>query len=106
EHLRPDRDVQLGHDACGAVLQCAAAAAAATRLDVLMRAERRQIAKAVVRDENNVATGAAVAAVRPSFRDVLLPAEGEAAVAAAARLNMESNAVVEHHQRPSRAIPP
>ena len=101
EHLCADGDVELGVGARGTVLQRTAAASAAAGLDVLIRAKRRQIAEVVIRDEHDVAARAAVAAVRPSLGNVLLPAKGEAAVAAAARLHVDSDAVVEH-QRDSR----
>jgi hypothetical protein len=101
EHLRPDGDVKLGVGARGTVLQRSAAAAAAARPDVLIRPERRQIAEIVIRDQDDVAARTAVAAVRPAFRNMLLPAERQAAVATAAGLHVKPDAVVEH-QRTSR----
>ena len=103
EHLCADGDAELGVGARGAVLQRTAAAAAAARLDALIRAERRQIAEVVIRDEHDVAARTAVAAVRSSLRNVLLAAEREAAVAAATRLHVKSDAVVEH-QRTRRRL--
>jgi hypothetical protein len=103
EHLRPDRDTELGIGARGTVLQRAAAASAAACLDVLIRPEGRQIAEVVIRDEHDVAARAAVAAVGPSLGNVLLAAEREASVAAATRLDVNSDAVVEH-QRISREV--
>jgi hypothetical protein len=65
---------------------------------MLIRAERRQIAQIVIGDEHDVAARTAVAAVRPSLGNVLLPAERETAVAAAAGLHVKSDAVVKHQR--------
>src|SRR5207244_812236 len=75
EDLRPDGNVQLGVLPRRAVLQRAAAAAAAFRLEALIRPEGRQIAQVRRRDEHHVAAGAAVAPVRATFRNVLLAPE-------------------------------
>jgi len=103
ENLRPNGDLKLGVDARRTVLERAAARSAASRLDVLIRTKRRQITEVAISDEHDVAARTTVAAVRPSLRDVLLPTERETAVTAAARLNVESDAIVEH-QRISRKL--
>ena len=86
------------HDvvAVGAVLARAAAVAAALRVEDRLGAERREVAQVRVGDDDDVAAAAAVAAVRPAFGHELLAAEAEAAVTAAARLDADACAIVEH----------
>jgi hypothetical protein len=103
ENLRPDGNVKLRGGAGRTVFERAAAGSAARRLDMLIRTKCRQIPEVVISDEHDVAARTTVAAVRSSLRDVLLPAERETAVTAAAGLNVESDAVVEH-QRISRKV--
>ena len=50
--------------------------------------------------KNNVAAMAAVAAARAAARDVLFPAKGQAAVAAIARLDQDSDFIDEHGRYP------
>ena len=52
-------------------------------------------------DEHDVAAVAAVAAVGAALRDVLLPPEADAAVAAAAALDLDRRAVGEHRRTPA-----
>jgi hypothetical protein len=47
-------------------------------------------------DHDDAAAVAAVAAVGPAARDVLLPAEAHAAIAAAARFDIDSDAINKH----------
>ena len=69
-HLRPHGDGEDDVVAVGAVLARAAAVAAAPGIEDRLRAERREVAQVGIRDENDVAAAAAVAAVRarPSAR--------------------------------------
>ena len=90
EHLRPDGDTKLDRLARRPVLQRAAAGLAATCLVAPLHTKRGQIAQVWVRDENDVASRPAVATVGATLRDVLLTAEVQAPVAAAARLDVIS----------------
>ncbi len=47
--------------------------------------------------QGDVAAAAAIAAARPAARDILLPPEGQAAVAAVAGLHQNSSFVEENH---------
>ena len=67
-----------------------------------LRAEGREIAQIGVGNEDDVAAAAAVAAVRPALGHELLAPEAEAAVAAAARLDANADAIVEHAHRVTR----
>ena len=96
EDLGADRHAQLGVVACRAVLERAAPVPAAAGLHALIRPERREVTQILLGDEHDVAAGAAVAAVRTAFRDVLLAAKREAAVAAPPRLHVDAGAIVEH----------
>ena len=98
----PDRHGEDDVVAVGAVLARAAAVAAAPRVEDRLRAEGREIAQIGVGDEDDVAAAAAVAPVRPALRHELLAAEAEAAVAAAARLDANADAIVEHAHRVTR----
>ena len=95
ERLRPDRDVDLDRLAVGAVLSSPRARPAAAGLELRLRPERRQVAEILVRDEHDVAAAAAVAAVGPALRHVLLAPEAQASVAAAARQHLDAGAIVE-----------
>ena len=70
-----------------AVAVVAAAAVAAVGLPLLAMGQRGEAIDAFLGQEDDAAAVAAVAAVGPAARNVLLPAEAEAAVAAAARLH-------------------
>ena len=78
------------------MLERAAARLTAARLEALLRAKRGQIAQVRVRDEDDVAARPAVTAVRSALRHVLLTTEVQAAVTAAARLNVNLRSVLEH----------
>ena len=79
EHLRADGHAQLDVVAVRAVLAgTTPGAAAACRVLPLDR--KREIAQVWVGDEHDVTAGAAVTAVRPSTRYVLLAPEAERAV--------------------------
>ncbi len=100
ERLRPDRHSELDHLAVGAVFARSTPVPAALRRIHALRAKRTEVAKPRIGDENDVAAPAAVAAVRPSLRHVLLAPETEAAVAAAAGSNVDARAVVEQSPSP------
>jgi hypothetical protein len=55
-----------------------------------------QIAYVVIAKQNHVPAVTAIAAVRPSFRNVLLPAEAETAVSAIARGKKHCHLIYEH----------
>ena len=55
-----------------------------------------QVVDAVLGDDDHAAAVAAVAAVGPALGDVLLAPEADAAVAAAASLDFDSDAIDEH----------
>ena len=59
-----------------------------------LRRKRLEIAQRVVAHEHDVAAAAAVAAVRPALGHVRLAAEAEAAVAAAAGLDVDACAIL------------
>ena len=99
EDLRADRNAKLDVVAVRAVLLPAAAGTAAAGGEPLLAREARQVAPARIGHGDDVAPAAAVAAVRPALRDMLLTAEAEPAVAAAARLDADLGSVVEHRLR-------
>ena len=96
EHLCPDGDAKLDRLARRPVLQRAAAGLTAAGLVAPLHTKGGQIAQVRIRDENDVASRPAVATVWATFRDVLLPAEVQAPVAAAARLDVDLSSIVEH----------
>ena len=57
---------------------------------------RERSRRSALGDEHHVTAVAAVAAVRAALRDVLLPAEADAAVTAATALHLDGRAVGEH----------
>ena len=97
--LRADGDGYLGVGAGRAVLARAPARLTLPRREPLRAPERGEVAQLRIGDEDDVAAAAAVAAVRPALRDVLLPAEAQSAVAAAACLDANLGSVVEHRFR-------
>jgi len=78
------------------VLQRAAPVAAAAGLHALIRPERREVTQILLGEENDIAAGTPVAAIRTAFRNVLLAAKREAAVATPPRLHVDAGAIVEH----------
>jgi hypothetical protein len=96
EDLSPDGYAQLDRLAGGAVLEGSAAGIASAGLEPAAPPEAGEVAEVRVRNEDDVAAGAAVAAVGPALRDVLLTAEVQAAVTPATRLHVDARAVVEH----------
>jgi hypothetical protein len=78
------------------VLERTPARLAAPRLEALLRAKRRQIPQVRVRHQDDVAARPAVTAVRSAPRHVLLTTEVQAAVTAAAGLNVNLRPVLEH----------
>src|SRR6266545_3978108 len=95
EDLSPHRNPELDGLPRRSVLQRAPARIALAGLEPTPAPEAGEIAEVGVGDEHDVAARAAVAAVRPTFRDVLLPAEVQAAVTAATRDHVDAGAVVE-----------
>ena len=96
DHQRAGRHVDHQILAVAAVAIRAAAALAAFGLPVFLLRERRQAVDALGRDDDHAAAVAAVAAVGPAARNVLLAAKADAAVAAAAGLDLQSDAIDEH----------
>jgi hypothetical protein len=95
EHLRADGNAHLDGLAVGAVPPRPAAVAALARLDRAAPLQIREIAERRVRDEDDVATVAGVTAVGPALGDEFLATERQAAVAAAAGLDVKLRAVAE-----------
>ena len=98
-HLRPDGHVQLDVSPGSPVAARAAAVTTLAGGDRATRAECREVAEIRVGDEDDRAAGAAVAAVGTAPRDVLLTAEAERAVAAAAGDDVDAGTVVEHRSQ-------
>ena len=98
ERLRPDRHGDLDRGAVGAVLPRARPGSPRPALNFVLRPERRQVAQILVRDEHDVAAAAAVAAVGPALRHVLLAPEAQASVAAAARQHLDAGAIVKQRR--------
>ena len=96
EHLGSDGDAQLERLPGRPVLQRAAARLTAACLVAPLHAERGQIAQIRIGDQNDVASGPAVATIGAALGDVLLTTEVQAPVAAAARLDVDSSSIVEH----------
>ena len=88
-------DVALRRRACSRPRR----AARASPRSACLRGEEAQVAPVGIRDEHDVAALAAVTAVGAALRDVLLPAEAQAAVPAPAALHVDARAVVEHGRR-------
>jgi hypothetical protein len=78
------------------VFQRAAAGPTAAGLVAPHGAERREIAQVGVRNQDDVASWPPVATVGPSLRNVLLPAEVQAPVAATTRLNPDLGSIMKH----------
>src|SRR6185503_8402277 len=95
-HLGPDRHGELDRRAVRAVLPGASAVPAPRGGEEPPAAQRRQVPERRVGDERHVAAAAAVPAVRPTPRDVLLATEAERAVTAASRADDDAGSVVEH----------
>ena len=93
--LRSDRQMQLDRLAVGAVLVASQPGATAAGLELVPRAKVGQVAQPGIGNQHHVAAVAAVAAVGPTLRDVLLAPEGEAAAAAPSRLDVNTRLVVE-----------
>jgi hypothetical protein len=87
---------EVGAAAAAAVAALAVAAALGAVLGVEAEMQQRVVVEAG--DEDHVAAAAAVAAARPAPRDVLLPAEGDAAVAAVAGLDANDGLVNKHEK--------
>src|SRR5439155_10028662 len=96
EDLRADGHAHVDRLPGRSVLQRTAAGLAVPCFEPAPRTKCGEVAQVGIRNQDDVAAGAAVAAVRAALRDVLLPAEVQAAVAAATRLHADAGAVVEH----------
>ncbi len=100
----PARDLRAGRHrddqllAVRAVPLGALAVAAPLGAEVRAPAEALEVAQVVVAAQHDVAAGAAVAAVGAALGHVRLPPEGQAAVAARSRADLDSCTVVEHGQ--------
>ncbi len=105
EDLRADRDAQLDGLARGAALVRALPVLAAAGAVAPPALKRAQVAQIGIGDEDDVSTGAAVAAVRAALGHAVLAAERHAAVAAAPRRDEDSRPIVEHSgDRPERGV--
>ncbi len=93
---RPGRHLDHEVAAVGAVALGPFPVAAAVGLVVGAALEGLQVAQRVVADQHDVAAAPTVAAVGTAARHVRLAPEGQAAVAAAARLDPDPCLVVEH----------
>src|SRR5437763_9347927 len=96
EYLRPDRNTEHGVLPARPVRETTAACPATAAADLLVRPEPGEVAATRVRHEYDVAAFSAVAPVGSATRHVLLPAEVDGTVAAAARDGRQARAVVEH----------
>src|SRR5207237_4999401 len=92
--LRADGDGYLGVGAGRAVLARAPARLTLPRREPLRAPERGEVAQLRIGDEDDVAAAAAVAAVRPALRDVLLAPEVDRPVTAAPRDDVNARLVV------------
>jgi hypothetical protein len=63
--------------------------------------QRRETVDSRLRDDDHTATVTAVAAIRPTTRDVFLPSETDATVAPFAGFDFDRNAVDEHGREES-----
>jgi hypothetical protein len=95
EYLGADGNAHLDGLAVGSVLTCAAAVAALARLDRAAPLQIREIAERGVGDEDDITAVAGVTAVGATFGNEFLAAERQAAVAAAAGLDVKLRAVAE-----------
>ena len=100
---RPAREARSPHRRLRA--SAPAPVASACRPDLPDPAKGGKVAQARVHGYDHVPSAAAVATVGPALRDVLLAAEAQATVAAAAGLDLDVCSVVEHGL-PGRAGPP
>jgi len=96
EHLCPEGHLEHRVVPPLAGREAAAPCAAAARLHLLVGAEPGEIAPLRVRDEHDVPAVAAVPAVGTALGHEFLPAEVDAAVAAAAGDDGQAGAIVEH----------
>jgi hypothetical protein len=95
EHLSPHRNAKLYGRAAGAVTVGPLAVAPTLAAEMTFSLKEGEIAKIGVCHEDDVASLAAVAAVRPALGHVLLPAKADRAVAAATALDRDAGPVVE-----------
>jgi hypothetical protein len=96
EHLCPDGNVDLDRLSICAMLLAASAVAAAAGAENLDPLVRGQIAERGVRDYDDAAATASVAAVGAALRHELLAPEAEAAVTAPPGFDMDLGSVVKH----------
>ena len=94
--LRAGRHADDHRLAVGPVPLGALPVPAALGAEVRPAAERLQVAQVVVAAQHDVAAAAAVAAVGTALRDVGLAPEGQAAVAARSRSDLDVRAVGKH----------
>jgi hypothetical protein len=102
DDLRAHGNTQLGITTGCPVLTGAASMTSSTTREQAPGPEAREVAQIGVGEKDDVASVAAVAAVGPSLRNVLLPPEAQRAVAPAARPHCNAGAVVEHAASASR----
>jgi hypothetical protein len=86
------------------VLAGAPAGLTAARLERRLCPEGGEVAESRIRDQHDVAAAAAVPAVRATLRDVLLPPEAQASIAAAPGEDMDACVVCEHAGKLSNSL--
>src|SRR5438270_282908 len=90
----------------GAVLLPATSRTAVAGLEPLLPREAGKVAPVGIGHDDHVAAPAAVAAVGPTLRDVLLAPEAQPAVAAAAGLDANLGSIMEHSRGPRADVRP
>src|ERR1019366_8457365 len=95
---RAHRHLDLQRLAFGAGALAALAVTPALRLVLRVEAELKQRIGVLARHHDDIAAAAAVAPARATPRDVLLPAEGQATVAAVAGLHEYSDFIYKHRK--------
>ena len=100
EDLRSDGNADLDRFSVRPVLSAARAVAAFACAENLHATERREVTKRAVREHDDVAATASVAAVGPAPWHVLLSPKAEPAVSALSGFDVERRPVVEHGDQP------
>jgi hypothetical protein len=94
QHLGAGRNPDLERLAVGAMPQCPLAVAPAPGLEVNAVAKLLEIAQRVVTHQHHVAAPAAIATVRPTLRDMRLPAKAQAAVTPTTGANVNASSIL------------
>src|SRR5262249_46018072 len=99
---RADGDGKLDRSAFRAGLVAALAVTAALGFVLRIVAVAKKRVLVLAGDHDDIASAPAIAAAGPAFRNVLLPAEGEASVTAVAGLHQDSGFVNKHRKAAGR----